>query len=119
MEPVKHLKVATTASNDKQGRSLVHSCSIIHSAEKWTLDTDCREQHSKEDRELCLISIRLPNGITLSGSIQDFQNIEAVMRNSRRCLMDFAEMPFTDKEDEADVLDCCKELDYVLGLFKR
>ncbi len=111
--------IVTSISETKHGISSIYSNAINCPPEKWSMTVKCREEDCRTDRELALITITMPNGSKLSGNIQSFQAIEAVMRNARENLIDFAEMPFTSKEDEADVLDSIGELDSVIAMFQK
>jgi hypothetical protein len=91
---------------------------IDSTTEKWKLAISCTYDNLVMDRELAQFTFCLPNGRTFSGTIQDIQAIEVFARNARKELMEYAQNGFTDKTDEAEVLDTIKEVDVLLSMFK-
>jgi len=92
--------------------------SLMVASEKWGATIECQETPAT-DRELALLSIHLPNGKVLSGTISHFQALEAIIYNAKNHMQDFAQMPYTDKKEEESVLDSLKELTHALSLFSK
>jgi len=107
----KHSSFKTPLDNAFNGTT------VINTTEKWRLDIDCTD--GGEDRELARFKLLMPNTRHFTASIQEIQNMEAIIRNARKELMGFAENGFTDKKDESEVLDTIKELGHLLDLFKN
>ncbi len=72
---------ATTFIGDSTGKRM-DSCSIIHEKENWSIMVDTTEDDRVTQREVALITIRLPGGKVWTGTITDFAHVFTAIRNT-------------------------------------